>query len=83
MIAVRVCKKVTKEPLKRTPVVLRMDVDGLGIAPVLTDRAGIVRFEVPPATGRALVSSGERHHGGLDGEILVNLWALLVLDALA
>ena len=27
MIVVRVCMKVTKEPLKRTPIVLRMDVD--------------------------------------------------------
>jgi hypothetical protein len=76
MIAVSVCMKVTKEPLKRTPVVLRLDLDGSETAPVLTDRTGIARFELPAGTGRVLVSGVERYHGRLDGEILVDLWSL-------
>jgi tRNA 2-thiouridine synthesizing protein E len=76
MIAVSVCMKVTKEPLKRTPVVLRLDLDGSETAPVLTDRTGIARFELPAGTGRVLVSGVERYHGRLDGEILVDLWSI-------
>jgi tRNA 2-thiouridine synthesizing protein E len=76
MIAVRVCMKVTKEPLKRTPVVLRLDVDDSETGPVLTDRAGVARFEVPAGSGRVLVSGVERYHGRLDGEIRVDLWSI-------
>lgn len=76
MIAVRVCMKVTKEPLKRTPVVLRLDLDDSETEPVFTDRAGVARFEIPPGTGGVLVSGVERYHGRLDGEILVDLWTI-------
>jgi len=76
MIAVKIFMKVTNEPLKRTPVVLRMDTDGSETEPVLTDRTGIARFELPPGTGKVLVSGVERYHGRLDGEILVDLWSL-------
>lgn len=76
MIAVRVCMKITKEPLKRTPVVLRLDLDGSETEPVLTDRAGVARFEIPPGTGGVLVSGVERYHGRLGGEILVDLWTI-------
>ena len=76
MIAVRVCMKVTNEPLKRTPVVLQIDADGSETAPVLTDRAGVARFELPPASGKVLVSGVERFHGRLAGEILVDLWSI-------
>jgi tRNA 2-thiouridine synthesizing protein E len=76
MISVRVCMKITKEPLKRMPVALRLDLDASETEPVLTDRAGIARFELPPGTGRVLVSGVERYHGRLDGEILVNLWSI-------
>ena len=76
MIAVRVCMKVTKEPLKRTPVVLRLDADGSETEPVLTDRSGVARFELPPGSGRVLVSGVERYQGRLDGEILVDLWSI-------
>ncbi len=76
MIAVRVCMKVTKEPLKRTPVVLQIDADGSETEPVLTDRTGVARFELPPASGKILVSGVERYHGRLDGEILVDLWSI-------
>jgi len=76
MIAVKVFIKVTNEPLKRTPVVLHMDTDGSETEPVLTDRTGVARFELPPSTGRVLVSGIERYHGRLDGEILVDLWSI-------
>ena len=76
MIAVRVCMKVTKEPLKRTPVALQLDLDGSETEPVLTDRAGVARFGLPPRTGRVLVSGVERYHGRLDGEIIVDLWSI-------
>jgi len=68
--------KFTNEPLKRTPVVLRMDADDRETAPVLTDREGIVRFDLPPGSGKVLVSGVERYHGRLDGEILVALWSI-------
>lgn len=76
MIAVKVCMKVTNEPLKRTPVVLRIDANDTETEPVLTDRGGVARFEVPPGSGRVLVSGVERYHGRLDGEILVDLWSI-------
>ena len=76
MIAVRVCMKVTDEPLKRTPVVLQIDADGSETEPVFTDRRGVARFELPAASGKVLVSGVERYHGRLDGEILVDLWSI-------
>jgi tRNA 2-thiouridine synthesizing protein E len=76
MIAVKVCMKVSKEPLKRTPVVLQMDADGTETGPVFTDRTGIARFELPPASGKILVSGVERYHGRLDDEVLIDLWSI-------
>jgi tRNA 2-thiouridine synthesizing protein E len=76
MIAIRVVMKFTNEPLKRSPVVLRMDGNSLETTPVLTDRSGVARFELPPGSGKVLVSGVERYHGRLDGEILVDLWSL-------
>ncbi len=76
MIAVRVVMKFTNEPLKRTPVVLRMDADGLETDPVLTDRSGVAQFELPPGSGKVLVSGVERYHGRLVDEILVDLWSI-------
>jgi len=76
MITVKLLMKVTREPLKRTPVVLRMDADDSEMGPVFTDRAGVARFRVPPASGKVLVSGVERYHGRLDGDILVDLWSI-------
>jgi tRNA 2-thiouridine synthesizing protein E len=76
MIAVKVCMKVSQEPLKRTPVVLRLDADGTETEPVLTDRSGVARFPLPAASGKVLVSGVERYHGRLDGEIRVDLWSI-------
>jgi tRNA 2-thiouridine synthesizing protein E len=76
MIAVRVVMKVNNEPLKRTPVVLHLDAEGRETAPILTDRGGVARFDLPPGSGKVLVSGVERYHGRLDGEILVDLWSI-------
>lgn len=76
MIAVKVCLKATHEPLKRTPVVLQIDLDGSETEPVFTDRTGVARFELPPVSGKILVSGVERFHGRLDGEILLDLWSI-------
>ncbi len=76
MITVKLFMRVTKEPLKRTPVVLQMDADASATAPVLTDRDGIARFDVDPGSGKVLVSGIERHHGRLDGEIPIGLWSM-------
>ena len=76
MIAVRVSMKVTSEPLKRTPVVLQLDADGSETEPVFTDRSGVARFDLPPASGKILVSGVERYHGRLEGEIPVDLWSI-------
>ena len=76
MIAVRVVMKATNEPVKRTPVVLHLDAEGADTPPVLTDRGGVARFDLPPASGKVLVSGVERYQGRLDGEILVDLWSI-------
>ncbi len=76
MIAVKVFMKSTREPLKRTPVVLKLDADNAETAPVLTDRAGVARFDLPPTSGKILVSGVERYEGRLDGEISIELWSI-------
>lgn len=76
MIAVKVCMRVTHEPLKRTPVVLRIDADGTETESVLTDRSGIARFDRSATSGKVLVSGVERFHGRLDGEIRIDLWSI-------
>lgn len=76
MISVKVLMKFTNEPLKRTPVILRMDADDGETGPVLTDRTGIARFDLPPGSGKVLVSGVERYHGRLEGEIVVALWSI-------
>ena len=76
MISVRVAMKYGQEPLKRTPVVLQMDADGAPVGPVLTDRTGVAVFDLPPGSGKVLVSGVERFHGRLDGEISIELWSI-------
>jgi hypothetical protein len=76
MIAVKVSMKATHEPLKRTPVVLQFDADETETPPVLTDRAGVARFDLPPSSGRILVSGRQRYDGRLDGEIPIERWSI-------
>jgi tRNA 2-thiouridine synthesizing protein E len=77
MISVKVSMKATREPLKRTPVVLEFDADGAATPPVLTDRDGVARFDRPPGSGRVLVSGLQRYDGRLAGEIPIELWSIL------
>ncbi|MGA7981807.1 MAG: TusE/DsrC/DsvC family sulfur relay protein [Chromatiaceae bacterium] len=76
MISVKVFMRVTNEPLKRTPVVLQLDPDGRYTPPVPTDRTGVARFDIPPSSGKVLVSGVERYHGRLEGEIPIGLWSI-------
>lgn len=76
MISVRVEMKFSHEPLKRTPVVLQMDAVAGPVGPVFTDRAGRAVFDLPPGSGKVLVSGVERFHGRLDGEIAIELWSI-------
>ncbi len=76
MIAVHIAMRSTKEPLKRTPVVLRMDADDGLVGPVMTDRTGVARFDVPSGSGTVLVSGLERFHGRLDGDVVIDLWSI-------
>lgn len=76
MFAVRVFMKVTGEPLKRVPVVVKLDADENGVGPVPTDRSGVAQFDLPPGSGKVLVSGVERYHGHLDGEVPVALWSI-------
>ena len=76
MIEITVIMKATNEPLKRTPVTLRLDAEDSQTAPVLTDRDGVARFDLPPASGKVLVSGVERYHGRLAGRIPIELWSI-------
>lgn len=76
MVAVKVFMKLSQQPLKRTPVVLRIDEDGAETSPVLTDRGGVARFDVSATSGKVLVSGVERYHGRLEGDIDVELWSI-------
>lgn len=76
MVVIKVFMRVSGEPLKRTPVVLRMDVDGIDLAAVNTDREGIARFDIEPASGRVFVAGIERYHGRLDGTVEISLWSI-------
>jgi tRNA 2-thiouridine synthesizing protein E len=76
MIAVQVVMKFTNAPLKRTPVSLWVDTDEMATEPVLTDRTGVARFDLPPGSGRVLVSGVERYHGRLNDDVRVELWSI-------
>jgi tRNA 2-thiouridine synthesizing protein E len=76
VISVKVFMRINEEPLKRVPVVLQLDPDGEATPAVATDRAGVARFDLPPGSGKVLVSGVERYHGRLDGEVSIGLWSI-------
>lgn len=76
MVCVNVVMKFSHQPLKRTPVELILDEDSRRIGPVPTDRSGKVCFDIPPCSGKILVSGVERFQGRLDGDIEIDLWSL-------
>jgi tRNA 2-thiouridine synthesizing protein E len=76
VINIKVYMRVTKEPLKRTPVVLQRDGDPEPTEAVPTDRTGVARFDLPPATGKVFVAGIERYRGRLAGDIDIGFWSL-------
>lgn len=76
MVTVKLFMRATKEPLKRTPVTLVLDGDTTPSLTTPTDRSGIAAFDVPPSSGKVLVSGIERFHGRLTGEIEIGLWSM-------
>jgi tRNA 2-thiouridine synthesizing protein E len=77
MITVKVFMRVTGEPLKRTPVVLELDPDGMRTTAVDTDREGRARFPLDAESGKVLVSGIERYHGQLTDEVSIGLWSVV------
>lgn len=76
MLTVRVLMKTNQEPLKRTPVTVVLDAMANQARTALTDRAGEARFDLPPGSGKVLVGGNERYHGGLNGEVQIELWSI-------
>ena len=76
MITVTLRMKLDQSPLKRVPVALCLDSDGRCTEPVLTDREGRARFDLPLASGKVLVDGVERYHGRLAEEVKVELWSI-------
>jgi tRNA 2-thiouridine synthesizing protein E len=76
MITVTLRMTLDQSPLKRVPVALCLDSDGRCTEPVLTDREGRARFDLPLASGKVLVDGVERYHGRLAEEVKVELWSI-------
>lgn len=75
MITVRVVMKLDQMPLKRTPVAVQLDADGV-LHQSSTDRLGIAGFDLPPGSGKVLVEGVERYHGHLDDRVKIELWSI-------
>ena len=76
MITVTLQMKLDRAPLKRVPVAVCLDASGQCAEPVLTDREGRARFDLPAASGKVLVDGVERYHGHLGEEVRVELWSI-------
>ncbi|MDV3239710.1 MAG: TusE/DsrC/DsvC family sulfur relay protein [Gammaproteobacteria bacterium] len=81
MLRIHVSMNFTHEPLKRTPVSLVLDTDPTHPIEGSTDRMGIAEFDIPPASGKIVISGGTRYHGRLEGDIEIGLWSLTDSDA--
>jgi tRNA 2-thiouridine synthesizing protein E len=81
MLRIRVSMNFTNEPLKRTPVSLILDTDPAHPIEGATDRTGVAEFDIPPSSGKIVISGGTRYHGRLDGDIEIGLWSLTDADA--
>lgn len=82
MIRVSVRMRGRQEPLKRVPVLILWDADGT-ISETQTDRNGVAEFDMPPASGKVMVSGSARYHGYLEGDINLELWSLTEADAVS
>jgi len=74
MFRVRVFIRATGEPLKHTPVTVRLDAEA-GEQMRTTNRAGIAEFDLPVGAGRVLVAGRPRFQGHLDGVIDISVWS--------
>ena len=81
MVRIHVSMNFTHEPLKRTGVSLVLDTDPTHPIEGSTDRNGVAEFDIPPASGKIVISGGTRYHGRLDGDIEIGLWSLTDGDA--
>jgi len=81
MLRIHVSMNFTHEPLKRTPVSLVLDTDPSHPIEGVTDRLGVAEFDIPPASGKVVISGGTRYHGRLAGDIQIGLWSLTDADA--
>jgi tRNA 2-thiouridine synthesizing protein E len=76
MVKIKVFMRASREPLKRTPIVVQRDGDDTPTPTVLTDRGGVASFDLEGGSGKVLVSGIERYHGPLSGEIAIGLWSM-------
>jgi len=67
--------KFTGQPLKRTPVEIRLDNNQI-VGPTPTNREGKVCFDIPVSVGKVFVEGVERYQGRLDEEVNIELWSL-------
>lgn len=75
MICINVSMKFSGQPLKRTPVEIRLDNNQI-VGPTPTDREGKVCFDMPVSSGKVFVAGVERYQGRLDGDVIIELWSL-------
>ncbi len=75
MIYARITMKGTGKPLKRTPVQLVFDADGVRLDG-RTDRSGVAAFDAEPGSGKVLVDGVPRYQGHLAGSLEIELWSL-------
>lgn len=77
MLEVTVKMKYSGEPLKRTPVLLRLDTAPDEPVSGATDRTGVARFDIRPASGKIIIAGVTRYHGRLDGKVSLELYSLM------
>lgn len=81
MLEVTVKMKYSGEPLKRTPVELRLDTAPDQPVEGATDRTGVARFDIRPASGKIVIAGVTRYQGRLDGNVTLELYSLMDSEA--
>ena len=77
MLEITVRMKYSNEPLKRTPVELRLDTAPDEPVTGATDRTGVARFDIHPASGKIFIAGVPRYQGRLDGAVTIELYTLM------
>ncbi len=81
MLEVVVKMKYSDEPLKRTPIILRLDTAPDEIITGVTDRSGCAHFDIQPSSGKIIIGGATRFQGRLEGLITVELYSLMDADS--